>query len=71
MTLKIETCSDERVTVLRLIGRVASEHVDEVRAHMRRHHPRVALDLDEVTLVDVAVVWFLVACEVEGAVLPA
>jgi anti-anti-sigma regulatory factor len=63
MTLKIERASDGRVAVLQLVGRMASEHVDEVRAHMRG---TAVLDLDEVTLVDAAVVRFLVACEADG-----
>jgi anti-anti-sigma regulatory factor len=63
MTLKIETASDGEVTVLRLIGRVESEHIEQVRACMTDCDGRLVLDLDEVELVDVAVVRFLVACE--------
>jgi hypothetical protein len=33
---------------------------------MSRHGPNVVLDLDEVRLVDVAVVRFLVCCETDG-----
>jgi anti-anti-sigma regulatory factor len=66
MTLKIETASDGQTATLRLIGRIESEYLDELRAQVRRHPLRVVLDLDEVTLVDVAVVRFLIACEAEG-----
>jgi ABC-type transporter Mla MlaB component len=66
MTLRIETASDGGVTVLRLIGRVESEHVDELWSSIRSHHGAVVLDLDEVSLVDRAVVCFLVRCEQEG-----
>jgi hypothetical protein len=66
MTLKIETASDGEDAVLRLIGRVQSEYVDELQSRIRRHHARVVLDLDEVTLVDLAVVRFFIACEAEG-----
>ena len=66
MTLKIETASDGQTATLRLIGRIESEYLEELRAQVRRHCPRLVLDLDEVTLVDGAVVRFLVACEAEG-----
>ncbi len=66
MTLRIETTSDRQTATLRLIGRIESEHLDELQAQVRRHCPRVVLDLDEVTLVDVGVVRFLIACQAEG-----
>ena len=66
MTLKIETASDGRTTSLRLNGRIAEEHLDELEAQVRRHQPPLVLDLDEVTLVDLAVVRFLIACEAKG-----
>ena len=58
--------SDGRTATLRLIGRVESMHLDELRAQLRKLRPQLVLDLDEVTLVDVAVVRFLIACEAEG-----
>ena len=66
MTLRIETVSDGRTASLRLIGRIEAEYLDELEAHVRRHLPLLALDLGEVTLVDVAVVRFLIACEADG-----
>jgi hypothetical protein len=66
VTLKIETAADGQTTTLRLIGRIESEYLDELAAQVRKHRPRLALDLDEVMLVDVAVVRFLIACEAEG-----
>ena len=66
MTLKIETASDGHITSLRLTGRIEAEYLDELEAHVRKHRPLLALDLDEVALVDVAVVRFLIACEAEG-----
>ena len=59
MTFKI-------TVVLRISGRIDAEHVSELRACMSRHGPNVVLDLEEVQLVDVAVVRFLVGCEAEG-----
>ena len=66
MTMKIETTSDGRTAVLRLVGRIESLHLDELRAELRRHRQRLVFDLDQVTLVDVAVVRFLVASEADG-----
>ncbi len=66
MTLKIETASDGQAATLRLIGHIESEYLDELRAQVRKHGPRLVLDLDEVTLVDVGAVRFLIACDAEG-----
>jgi anti-anti-sigma regulatory factor len=66
MTLRIETASDGQTAMLRVIGRLESEYLDEVRAQVRKHRPRLVLDLDDVTLVDVAGVRFFIACEAEG-----
>jgi hypothetical protein len=66
MTLRIDTTSDGQTATLRLIGRIESEYLDELQAQVRRHRPRLVLDLDEVTLVDVGVVRFLITCEAEG-----
>jgi hypothetical protein len=66
VTLRIETAFDGPTATLRLIGRIESEYLDVLQAHVRRHRPRVLLDLNEVTLVDVGVVRFLIACEEEG-----
>ncbi len=66
MTLKIETASDGQTATLRLIGHIESEYLDEIRAEVGRHRPRLVFDLDEVTLVDREIVRFLIACEAEG-----
>src|SRR5437879_13500314 len=66
VTLKIETASDGHTASLRLIGRIEGEYLDELEAHVRRHQPRLVLELDEVTLVEVAVVRFLIACVADG-----
>jgi anti-anti-sigma regulatory factor len=52
--------------VLRVSGRIDAEHVSELRNCMSRYGRNVVLDLDEVRLVDVAVVRFLVRCEADG-----
>jgi queuine/archaeosine tRNA-ribosyltransferase len=66
MTFRIKTTSEGRTATLRLIGRIESGSLEELRAQIRSHRPRLLLDLHEVTLVDVEVVRFLVACEAEG-----
>ena len=66
MTLKIERISGKRRTRIRLSGAFRSEHLDQVKAEIERGGPQVALDLEEVDLVDVEGVRFLNACEAEG-----
>jgi anti-anti-sigma regulatory factor len=66
MTLKIEKDSDGRKTFIRLIGRLRSEHLDELKRQTKGDQSRIALDLDGVTLVDVEVVRFLNACDEIG-----
>lgn len=66
MTFRIETAFDGRTATLRLFGRIESVYLDELQAQVRRHRPPLILDLDEVTLVDLGVVRFLIACEADG-----
>jgi len=66
LTLRIETASDGETATLRLIGRIEAEYLGELRAQVRNFRARLVLDLNEVTLVDVAGVRFLIACEAEG-----
>jgi len=47
--MKIETTSHRQAAMLRLIGRIDSEHLDEFRAEVRRYRQQLVLDLDEVT----------------------
>ena len=62
--LRIETNSDGETTTIRLIGRMQSEHLDELKRQLER--PRFVLDLAELTLIDVDVVRFLNSCQREG-----
>lgn len=66
MTLRIEERSDGHRTILRLSGRIQSEHLQELTAHIKRNRPAMVLDLEDVTLVDVPAVRFLSFCEAEG-----
>ena len=64
--LRIEKDSDGCVSRLRLSGRIQSDRIACIRSAMNDGCARIILDLSEVTLVDVAVVWFLIRCEDEG-----
>jgi len=66
MTLKIEKDSDGRKTVIRLSGRLRSEHLAQLKTQMDGDQSRIALDLDGVTLVNVEAVRFLNTCEKSG-----
>ena len=69
MTFKIERYADGQQTTLRLIGHLQAEYLEELQAQIEHNGPRRALDLNEVTLVDVEVVRFLGVCEAEGIAL--
>jgi hypothetical protein len=66
MTLRIEQVSDGHVVIWRLSGRLQSEHLEELKAHIEGITQKVILGLDQVKLVDREVVCFLVACELDG-----
>ena len=65
MTLKIERISGKRRTRIRLSGELRAEHLDQLKAEIERAGPRAALDLEEVDLVDIEGVRFLIACVAE------
>jgi anti-anti-sigma regulatory factor len=66
MALKIESLSDGRDIVLRLSGRMESQHVQELKAQMDGRTQRLVLDLEQVQLVDLDAVHFLAVCEAKG-----
>ena len=66
MTLKIERISGKGRTRIRLSGGFRAEHIEQVKAEIERCEPDVALDLEEVDLVDVDAVRFLNAYQSEG-----
>lgn len=63
---KIENRSDGEHEILRLSGRIESEHLDELKAQIGSGTHRLVLDLEEVKLVDRDVVQFLGLCESKG-----
>ena len=66
MTLRIEKDSDGQTTMLRLIGRLRREHIEELKAQIWTGGTSVTLDLNEVSLVDLDVIRFLATCQAEG-----
>jgi|SRR5579863_7616466 len=69
MTLKIERYSEGPNTKIRLFGRMQAEHLAVLEKQIRESGTKIALDLEEVNLVDVQVVRFLGACEAQGITL--
>jgi hypothetical protein len=63
--LRIEKDSDGYVNTLRLSGRIQSDCIASIRWAMNDRCTHKILDLTEVTLVDIAVVRFLVSSENE------
>ena len=61
--LRIETEVDDARTILRLIGRVRSDCIEELRQRVQNQISRMVLDLAEVDLVDLQSVRFLRDCQ--------
>lgn len=69
MTLKIERISGTRRTRIRLSGELRRADLEQVKAEIMRGGPRIALDLEEVDLVDLQGIRFLNACQAEGVLI--
>ncbi|HEY9014534.1 MAG TPA: hypothetical protein VIM84_05690 [Gemmatimonadales bacterium] len=65
VTLRIERSLRERSTV-RLIGRMQAGQLSELKQCIEAPDFKPLLDLEEVTLVDVEAVRFLIGCEDSG-----
>jgi hypothetical protein len=61
--LRIETEMDGPRIILRLIGRVRSDCIEELRRQVQHQSSLMVLDLAEVDLVDLQSVHFLRDCE--------
>lgn len=64
--MKIEKAPERGKTTVRLSGQFQAEHIGELTTQLTDGGPRIVLDLNEVTVVDVEVVRFLGACEAKG-----
>jgi hypothetical protein len=63
---KMEARLEGRKVVLRLSGRMQATHLEQLRAPVGKNMRSLALDLEEVTLVDIDVVRFFGTCESQG-----
>jgi len=63
MTLKIEKIVSRKTVIVRLIGRLSVEHLEEVWREIKPVEAPVTLDLSELSLVSLEGVRFLNACE--------
>ena len=66
MTLRIERISHGQVEVLRLSGRLQSQHLEGLEVQIGGSPRQVVLDLEQVKLIDAEAVRFLAACETTG-----
>ena len=67
MTLRIQRSSDDQNTTVRLSGRLVASHCQALSDQIESSTGMITLDLEEVTLVDLASVQFLATCEAAGA----
>lgn len=63
---RIERTLKGSIATLRLAGRVRAENIDELQSELDAGGPLTALDLEDVSLVDVEVVRFLRNAERKG-----
>jgi hypothetical protein len=64
--LRIEKCSDGQTAIIRLSGRIQSEHLRLLRVEINGGTQKTILNLEEVALVDRDAVRFLGHCESNG-----
>jgi hypothetical protein len=61
--LRIETEMDGACMILRLIGRIRSDCIAELRDRIQKRTSLLILDLADVDIVDLQSVWFLRDCQ--------
>ncbi len=66
MTLRIQKSCDDHNTTVRLCGRLVASQCQALSEQIESSTGMVAIDLEEVTLVDLDVVQFLARCEARG-----
>ena len=64
--LKIERIARPGCAVIKPIGRLEIELLPELERQLETEEARIVLEMDDVTLVDVEVVRFLIECETRG-----
>jgi hypothetical protein len=66
MTLKIDRIFGDGGTRILLSGQLRFDHLDQLKSEIERCNSPLALDLEEVDLVDVEAIRFLNECESAG-----
>lgn len=66
VTIRIEIIRSADRTIIRLIGQIEAEHLSELKAQIEAAGSPVVMDMQELTLVDLDVVRFLIKCEAQG-----
>jgi hypothetical protein len=66
VTLKIDRVFGEGRTRILLSGQLRSDHLDQLKSEIQRCSSPLALDLEEVDLVDIDGIRFLNECESAG-----
>jgi hypothetical protein len=69
VTLRIERTWAAGRVVIRLTGRMQAEFLADLQKEIGETKPKPALDLQEVALVDVEAVRFLITCNDDGVAL--
>ena len=69
MTIRIEFTRRADCSILRLIGQIVAEYIPELAAQIAAAGTPVVMEMQEVTLVDLDVVRFLIECEARGVTL--
>jgi ABC-type transporter Mla MlaB component len=64
--LRIDITTDRSLTNLRLIGDLRVDELEELERHLSGASGEVTLDLEELKIVDLAAVRFLLLCEDRG-----
>jgi ABC-type transporter Mla MlaB component len=64
--LRVEVTWESQLQVLRLIGELRVSELEQLEPQVNDKSQAMALDLDELRLVDLAAVRFLIWCEARG-----
>ena len=66
MTIRIQQTTEGHSTILRLSGELVSSQREALLEEIEGNNNTIALDLEEVTLVDLDIVQLLARCEAKG-----
>jgi anti-anti-sigma regulatory factor len=66
MTIRIQQTTEGHCTILRLSGELVSSQREALLEEIEGNNNTIALDLEEVTLVDLDIVQLLARCEAKG-----